>query len=79
MICVFLSLMDFTADDHVWVHPYGSQWYRCCSLLAEYHSAGYMCHIFFCSPVDGCCTGFHVLSVVSIAALNVGVHVSFEI
>ena len=37
------------------------------------------CATSFSVHVDGRCTGFHVLSVVSIAALNVGVHVSFEI
>ena len=39
-----------------------------------------MCHIFFShSSVSGQLGGFHVLSVVNSTAMNIGVHVSFEL
>ena len=46
---------------------------------AELYSIIYMCHIFFIhSSVDGQVGCFHVLAVVHSAAMNPGVHVSFE-
>ena len=39
-----------------------------------------MFHIFFIpSSVDGCLGDFHILAIINSAALNIGVHVSFQI
>ena len=46
--------------------------------MAEYYSIVYMYHIFFIhSSVDGHLGCFHVLAIMSSAAINIGVHVSF--
>ena len=37
------------------------------------------CVFFIHSSVDGYLGGFHVLSIVNSAAMNIGVHVSFQI
>ena len=38
-----------------------------------------MYHIFFCLSVDGHSGCFYVLAIVNSAAVNIGVHVSFQI
>ena len=46
--------------------------------MSEWYSIVYMYHIFFIhSSVDGYLGCFHVLAVVTSAAMNVEVHVSF--
>ena len=48
--------------------------------MAEYYSIVYMYHIFFIhSSVDGHSGCLHVLGIVNSAAVNTGVHVSFQI
>ena len=48
--------------------------------MAEQYSTVYMYHIFFIhSSVDGHVGYFHFLAVVNSAAVNIGVHVSFQI
>ena len=50
------------------------------SLMAEQYPTVYTYHIFFIqSSVSGHLGCFHVLAVVSSAAVNTGVHVSFQI
>ena len=48
--------------------------------MAEWYSVGYIYHIFFIySSVDGHLGCFHILTTVNSAAVNIGMHVSFQI
>ena len=48
--------------------------------IAEYYSVVYLYHSFYIySSVDGHLGCFHVPAIVNSAALNIGIHVSFEI
>ena len=39
----------------------------------------YVCHIFIHSSIDGYLGCFHILSIVNSAAINIGMHISFQI
>ena len=47
--------------------------------MAEDYSTTYTYHIFIHSSADGCLACFHVLAIENSAAVNTGVHVSFQI
>ena len=48
--------------------------------MVEWYSIVYMYHIFFLhSSINECLGDFHVLAIVHSAAMNTGVHVSFQI
>ena len=78
MIFVFVWLisLSMTISRPIHVNANGILFFF---FMAEYYSTVYMYHIFFIhSFVDGHVGCFHALATVNSAALNIGVHVSFQ-
>ena len=73
---ICLSLSDFTACDHLWVHPCCCKWHYFVLFRAI------PLHVCTISSLSthlwkfGCC---HVLAIVKSAAMSTGLHVSFWI
>ena len=64
----------------IWYWLSHNQIYITCYYLIYNKYIFLICHIFFShSSVDGYLGYFHVLAIVSRAALNIGVHISFQI
>ena len=77
---VSLSLTDFPWYDNLWVHPCCCKWHGLFFFVAEWYSIVCICPIFFIHLCVGEQSGcFRVLAVVNSAAVNIGVHVSFQI
>ena len=72
MVVVFLFLTHFTQYDGLQVHVCCWKRHYCILFMAEYH-------IFIHSSVDGCLGCFHVLVILNSAAINIKVHVLFQI
>ena len=77
---VSLSLTDFPWYDNLWVHPCCCKGHGLFFFVAEWYSIVCICPIFFIHLCVGEQSGcFRVLAVVNSAAVNIGVHVSFQI
>ena len=79
MIFVFLCLayfiMTFFRPIHVAANGIISFFF-----MAEYYFIVYTYYIFFiCSSVEGHLDCFHILAIINSAAVNIGVHVSFQL
>ena len=88
MVFVFLFLSYFTLYDNLWVPPCCCKWFffmavQCCMGIAESDTTERLRfisldHIFTHLPVAGHVGCFHVLVIISSAAINTRVHVSFN-
>ena len=79
-VFVFLGLAYFSWHKALWVHPCHSKWqnFILCYGWVVFHCV--YVHIFFIhSSVDGHSGCFNILVIINNAAMNIQVHVSFQI
>lgn len=61
----------------IWLHPCHCTWQYVASFMAEWHSIVYMCASYPFHLLMGVKCWFHFLAIVTSAALNIGLHVSW--
>ena len=74
MLFVFLCLTYFTQYDNLWVHHVTAN-----DILSFSFMTVYMYHFFLHVSVHGYLGCFHVLAIVNRAAMNIVVHVFFQL
>ena len=79
MVLVFLFLTYFTWYDNLQVHPCCCEWHVLFFFVPEQYFTVSLYHIIIHSPVGGLSGCFYVSTVVDVAAMNTGVHISFRI